>query len=300
MPDARPVLTIGHSPDPDDAFMWWPLGDATPGAERKPSIDTGRFRFRPVPADIEALNERAGADADLDITAMSAHAYPHAKRAYRITSCGASMGDGFGPKVVAREAHDVDWLRSPDRLIAVPGVRTTAYLALRLLAGSKFRHAVAPFDQIIDLVARGGSNAPDAGLVIHEGQLTYMREGLEQIVDLGAWWKERTGGALPLGLNTVRRDLDERFGAGASRELAATLRRSVEHAMAQRTTGLSVAMGFARGLTVEDADTFVGMYVNDLTIDMGRDGAAAIARLLRDGAAANLCPDPGDIDVLPG
>jgi 1,4-dihydroxy-6-naphthoate synthase len=300
MPDDRPILTIGHSPDPDDAFMWWPLGDATPGAERDSSIDTGRFRFRPVPADIEALNQRAVDRADLDITAMSAHAYPHARGAYRITSCGASMGDGFGPKVVAREPHDVEWLRSAQRLVAVPGVRTSAYLALRMLAGPAFRHVVVDFDRIIDVVGAGGPGAPDAGLVIHEGQLTYARDGLVEVVDLGAWWKGRTGGPLPLGLNTVRRDLDRRFGAGALDDVAGTLRRSVEHAMARRDAGLSVAMGFARGLTLADADTFVGMYVNALTIDMGRPGADAIARLLRDGAAAGLCPEPGEIDVLKG
>lgn len=304
MPDDRPILTIGHSPDPDDAFMWWPLGDATPGAEREPTIDTGRFRFRTVALDIESLNQRAAGAGDLDITAMSAHAYPHARAAYRITSCGASMGDGFGPKVVAREARGVEWLSSPERLIAVPGERTSAYLALRMLAGGAFGHVVMEFDRIIEAVAAkepvGGAGVPDAGLVIHEGQLTYMREGLHQVVDLGAWWKERTGGPLPLGLNCVKRDLDARFGAGAGAEVASTLRRSVEHAMERRDTGLGVAMGFARGLTLADADTFVEMYVNRLTVDMGPGGAGAIARLLREGAAAGLCPDPGPIDVLEG
>ncbi|MBL0921469.1 MAG: ABC transporter substrate-binding protein [Phycisphaerales bacterium] len=302
MPEPRPILTIGHSPDPDDAFMWWPLGNAEPGAEREPTIDAGRFRFRAVPADIESLNLRASERGDLDVTAMSAHAYPHARGRYRITSCGASMGDGFGPKVVAREARGVDWLRSAERLIAVPGERTSAYLALRMLAGRAFGHVVVDFDRIIEVVAAGervgGVGAPDAGLVIHEGQLTYARDGLTQVVDLGAWWKERTGGPLPLGLNCVRRDLDERFGPGALEELNTTLRRSVEHAMERRETGLGVAMGYARGLTLEDADTFVGMYVNRLTVDMGREGVGAIARLLREGAGLGLCPEPGEIDVL--
>lgn len=300
MPDVRPILTIGHSPDPDDAFMWWPLGNAEAGNEREPTIDTGRFRFRAVPADIESLNQRAGRGADLDITAMSAHAYPHARGKYRVTSCGASMGDGFGPKVVARGAHGVDWLSAPERLIAVPGEKTSAYLALRMLAGRGFRHVVVDFDRIIEVVAAGGAGGPDAGLVIHEGQLTYQRDGLTQIVDLGAWWKQRTGGPLPLGLNCVRRDLDARFGAGALVEVASTLRRSVEHAMERRETGLGVAMGYARGLTLADADTFVGMYVNALTVDMGAVGAGAIARLLREGAASGLCPEPGEIDVLKG
>lgn len=304
MPDARPILTIGHSPDPDDAFMWWPLGNAEPGNEREPTIDTGRFRFRAVPTDIESLNQRACGAADLDITAMSAHAYPHARGKYRITSCGASMGDGFGPKVVAREAHDVSWLGAPERLIAVPGEKTSAYLALRMLAGRAFRHVVVDFERIIEVVAArepvGGAGVPDAGLVIHEGQLTYQRDGLTQVVDLGAWWKERTGGPLPLGLNCVRRNLDARFGAGALDEVATTLRRSVEHAMERRETGLGVAMGYARGLTLADADTFVGMYVNALTVDMGAEGAGAIARLLREGAAAGLCPEAGEIDVLRG
>lgn len=266
--------------------MWWPLEGA---------IDTGRFLFRAVPEDIETLNRRAVEAGDLDITAISMHAYASVHDRYALTACGASVGDGFGPKIIAREPHDRDWLRTPGLTIAIPGERTTACLAARLCLGRPFEFVVAPFETIMDEVARG---AVDAGVVIHEGQLTYGDAGLSLVADLGQWWKERTGLPLPLGANAVRRDLDDRFGGGTMREVAETLGRSIAHALAHRGEGVAYARGFARGLPLETTDEFISMYVNDLTVDLGERGARAVERLLRDGAAAGLCPDPGAIDLV--
>ncbi|TVQ34234.1 MAG: ABC transporter substrate-binding protein, partial [Phycisphaeraceae bacterium] len=291
----RPVLTIGHSPDPDDAFMWWPLGDASQG--RPPVIDTGGFLFTPVAEDIESLNRRAAERGDLDFTAISIRNYPSVRDRYILTACGASMGDGYGPKVVARrgESDGVAWLTRDDVRIAIPGVRTSAWLALRLCAGTSLRHVETPFERIIDEVASGQI---EAGLVIHEGQLTYEDSGLELVVDLGAWWKGETGLPLPLGGNAARRDLDERLGDGAGRRLEAVLRASIEHAMAQRAEGVELAMAHARGISRERADRFISMYVNDLTIDAGERGAGAIRAFLGRGAAAGLCEDPGGVELL--
>lgn len=293
-----PVITIGHSPDPDDAFMWWALGHAGQRAgtpdERKPEIDTGRFLFRVVLSDIESLNRRAEEAADLDVTAISAHAYPRVRSKYAVTSCGSSLGDGYGPKVVAREKHGVEWLGEGVE-IGVPGERTSAFLALRLLMGRDFRFRVVPFDRIIEEVAEGRA---DAGLVIHEGQLTFQEKGLSQVVDLGAWWKQTTGLALPLGLNAVRRDLDSRFGAGSGVEVARILRSSIEYGLRRRPIVLERVMGFARGLTVAQADRFVNMYVNPLSRELGARGAEAIREFLRRGHEAGLCPDPGPVDIV--
>jgi 1,4-dihydroxy-6-naphthoate synthase len=289
--DPRPILTIGHSPDPDDAFMWWPLDGV---------IDTGRFRFRAVPEDIETLNRRAVEAGDLDITAISMHTYASVRGRYALTSSGASVGDGFGPKIVARRPHERGWLRTPGLTIAIPGERTTAYLASRLCIGRAFGFVSMPFETIMDAVADG---SVDAGVVIHEGQLTYGGSGLSLIADLGAWWKERTGLPLPLGANAIRRDLDERFGVGTMRELSGILSRSIRHALAHRDEGVAHARRFARGLPAATTDEFISMYVNRLTVDLGELGARAVERLLSDGAAAGLCPAPGAIDLvfpLPG
>ena len=295
--DDAPLLTLAHSPDPDDAFMWWPLGDASRGREAQ--IDTRGLRFRTVAVDIESLNRRASETGDLDITACSAHAYTHVRDRYAITSCGASMGDGYGPKLVARERLPMADLRAGRAEIAIPGTRTSAYLTLRLMLGEGVRARVVPFEEIIDEVARGRA---DVGLVIHEGQLTYGDEGLIELEDLGAWWKRATGLPLPLGLNLVRRDLAERLtpalGEHGLATLAGVLRDSVAHAMAQRETGLEVAMGYGRGISKDRADRFVNMYVNDLTIDMGQAGADAILRFLTSGFDAGLCPDPGSVDIV--
>lgn len=300
MPERQPVpvITIGHSPDPDDAFMWWALGHAGERAgapdERAPLIDTGRFLFRVVLSDIETLNRRAEESADLDVTAISAHAYPRVRGKYAITSCGSSLGDGYGPKVVAREKQGVEWLGSGVE-VAVPGERTSAFLALRLLMGKEFRFRVVPFDRIMEEVSEGRA---DAGLVIHEGQLTFQEKGLSQVVDLGAWWKGTTGLALPLGLNVVRRDVDARFGAGSGKELTRVLRSSIEFGLRRRPIVLERVMCHARGLTIAQADRFVNMYVNPLSRELGAKGTEAIRVFLRKGAEAGLCPDAGEIDVV--
>jgi 1,4-dihydroxy-6-naphthoate synthase len=341
MPDARPTLILAHSPDPDDAFMWWPItGKITPphDVDRKswaalalaptpagtaphdsppfvlpglaqaegpePTLDTGSFRFRALPADIEILNRRAIAVGDIDVTALSVRAYAEVASRYAITSCGASFGDGYGPKVVVRNGSDLrcdGCLRSNDPLIAVPGAKTTAFLTLGLLIGKPFRFVEMQFDRVIDAVARGDA---DAGLVIHEGQLTFEAAGLRQIADVGAWWKETTDLPLPLGVNAVRRDLDGRFHPGALAEVAATLRKSVRHAMDHRSEGIDHALRFAmansggEAITRERVEKFVSMYVNARTLDMGDAGRAAIQKLLAEGARAGLCPDVGQIHLV--
>ncbi len=279
-------LTIGHSPDPDDTFMWWPLQGA---------IDTSPFRFVAVSQDIEALNRRAVESADLDVTAMSFHTYAHAHGRYALTSCGASVGDGYGPCVIARGGRGRDWLSTPGLTFAVPGERTSAFLALRLLLGRPFRFVAMPFREVIPAVARGDA---DAGVLIHEAQLTFEAESLGLVVDLGAWWKERTGLPLPLGANALRRDLDQRFGPGSASRVAAILRRSIEHALGAVPAGVEHAAASAPGVPRETTARFISMYVNDLTVDLGDRGLAAVRRLLREGAQAGLCPDAGEIDVV--
>lgn len=307
------LLTLAHSPDPDDAFMWWPItGMVDPqggllrgaGNAGSPAIDTGRFAFRAVPCDIETLNRRAVEAGDLDITAISVSTYPHVQGRYVLTGAGASMGDGYGPKVVVKDPGvTLARLTAPDVLIAVPGVRTTAFLVLSLILGrDAFRYVEMPFDRIIGAVAAGEAHA---GLIIHEGQLTYADAGLRLIVDVGAWWGNETSLPLPLGANVVRRDLDKRFGPGAGAEVAGILRRSVEHAMAYRAESLAYAMSFARANagpppTPERVDRFVAMYVNAMTVDMGEAGRGAIRQLLQAGFEAGLCPDPGQVDVVRG
>ena len=316
---APPItLTLGHSPDPDDAFMWWPLGDVATGAE--PRIDTRGFRFRTVADDIEALNRRAIAVGDLDITALSFHAFAHAHERYALTRCGASFGDGYGPKIVSRVPMTVEDLctgnRNPspvgedadilspkgrgsrrDISIAIPGERTTAYLTMRLMLGDVVPKTVAmPFHRIVEAVKSG---EVDAGIVIHEAQLTYAEAGLHLVVDLGAWWHGETGLPLPLGANAIRRDLDARFGAGTMLKLSGVLRDSIAYAKAHRGDGLAIAGGFAQpGTTAEQADRFVAMYVNDLTLDAGERGERAVAELMRRGEARGLVPVVGDVRMV--
>ncbi|RMH25064.1 MAG: ABC transporter substrate-binding protein [Planctomycetota bacterium] len=287
--DDRPTLTLAHSPDPDDAFMWWPL---------EGEIDTGPVRFRLIRDDIQSLNERAVTRGDLDVTAISIHAYPHARGRYALTSMGSSMGDGYGPRIVAREPRGEGWgwLAQPGVRIATPGRYTTAHLVMRLmLAGAEPDTVETPFDRILEAVASGEA---DAGLVIHEGQLTYADAGLSLIADLGVWWRSETGLPLPLGGNAVRRDLDERFGEGVTQAVLSALARSLTHAMSEREESLSRALACARGLSEAAADEFVSMYVNPLTIDAGARGAEAISLLLGKAHALGLCPDPGPIEML--
>lgn len=314
MADDRPELTLAHSPDPDDAFMWWPItGKVRPDGEQvsAPAIDTGRFRFRAVPADIEALNRRAAERGDLDLTALSFRAWGAVRERYVITAAGSSMGDGFGPKVVCRRGSGltVEGLRAPGVRVAVPGRRTTAFLVLGMMLGRGWaqREGAAvelPFERVIGAVAGG---EVEAGLVIHEGQVLYEQAGLEMVADLGAWWKRETGLPLPLGCNAARRDLDERFGAGSLAEVSRTLRRSVDYALANRAESLEYTLPFALANaakpgsggepTLERVDAYVRMYVNRWTTDLGEDGRRAVARLFEEGERAGLC-SAAPVDVI--
>ncbi|MFQ5495307.1 MAG: menaquinone biosynthesis family protein [Phycisphaerae bacterium] len=275
------ILTLGHSPDPDDAFMFYALAEG--------KIDTRGWRFRHVLEDIQTLNERA-LRGELDITAISIHNYPFVAEGYALTACGASMGDGYGPMVVARSGSDIEDLRG--KTIAVPGLRTTAFLTLSLLLGPEtFRPVVVMFDEIIQHVADGKA---DAGLIIHEGQLTYERRDLQLIVDLGAWWKETTDLPLPLGGNCIRRDL----GGDHMVEITGVLKASIEFGLAHRREAVAHAMRYARDLDEPLADRFVGMYVNRWTIDYGDVGRRAVTTLLRRGQEAGLLPRVDDIDFV--
>jgi 1,4-dihydroxy-6-naphthoate synthase len=270
-------IRVGHSPDPDDAFMFYALAQG--------KIDTGRYRFSHELVDIETLNRRALA-GELELTAVSVHAYGFVNHRYVLCSCGASMGDRYGPMVVAGRHITLGELGRAT--IAVPGLRTTAYLALRLCLGVDFEHVLVPFDRILDAVSAGEYEGKriDAGLIIHEGQLTYTDQGLQLIVDLGQWWFEKMGLPLPLGLNAIRRDL----GAEAIRDVHALLRRSIDYGLEHRDEALSYAMSFGRGLNHAKADQFVEMYVNDWTRDLGPVGRQAVARLLAEGHAAGVIP----------
>jgi len=266
-------VRIGHSPDPDDAFMYYAIA--------KGLVDTGSRPVEQVLEDIESLNRRALA-GELEVTAVSIHAYAHLADRYALMPCGASMGDGYGPIVVARESFPCENLRS--RTIAIPGTLTSAYLALRLFLGVDVDVRVVPFDRILDEVAEG---RVDAGLVIHEGQLTFGRMGLHKIADLGLWWREHTGGLpLPLGGNVVRKDL----GPETMRALTRMYRDSIAYALSHRAEALAYAKAFGRGLDDGTNDRFVGMYVNELTLDYGDRGRRAIARFLEEGAAAGIVP----------
>ena len=288
------LLRLGHSPDPDDAFMWWPL--ETSDASTPPVFDS-RFRFERVALDIERLNRRAetAEEADrLEITAISCAAYPRVADRYVLTACGSSIGEGYGPKLVAAEGRDLASLDGAR--VAVPGRRTTAFVTSSLLLGpDRFTPVEIEFDRIEQAVVAG---EVDAGVVIHEGQLTFERHGLRLLADLGAWWRERTGLPLPLGANAVRRDLVERLGLTAAADLAGLLRRSVEHAMTHREDSIHVALGFARGLEPELADRFVEMYVNRWTLDYGPEGRRAVGRLLGEAAEAGLVPPIAEVDFL--
>ncbi len=276
-------LTLGHSPDPDDAFMFYAL------VSGKEKIDTRGWTFEHVLQDIQTLNDRA-LRAELDITAISIHAYPYVADDYALTNCGSSLGDGYGPVVVAREPMGVDDLGG--RLIAVPGEMTTAFLALNLLLGKgTFKHTVVVFDRILKFVAEGKA---DAGLVIHEGQLTYGRHKLHKVVDLGEWWKSDTGLPLPLGGNCIRRSL----GISAMTEIAGVLKRSIQYSLDHRDEAVEHALEYARDMGNDLADRFIGMYVNEWTIDYGDLGRQAVCELLRRGHEAGLVPAVGEIDFV--
>jgi len=274
-------IRLAHSPDPDDAFMFYGLACG--------AVDPGPYVFEHVMADIQTLNERA-LRGEYELTAISIHAYPYVAGGYLLAACGASMGDGYGPLVVAREAATIEQLKG--RTIAVPGLMTSAYLALQLLLGRDgFAPLVMAFDRIGAAVLGGEA---DAGVLIHEGQLTYAASGLRMVVDLGCWWREQTGLPLPLGGNAVRRDLGERVG----RELVGIMRASIRYGLEHRAEGVRYALRFGRGLDGQLAERFVGMYVNEWTLDYGERGREAVRRLLGAGAAAGLVPAVGDIEFV--
>jgi 1,4-dihydroxy-6-naphthoate synthase len=256
------LIRVGFSADPDDAFMFWGLASGT--------VDSRGFAFEPVIEDIQTLNEWA-LEGRLEVTAMSLATYPHVQTRYALLPHGASIGSGYGPIVVAHEPLTLDELRELE--IAVPGRLTTAFLVLRMALGGDFAHRVMPFDEIQPEVAAGRARA---GLLIHEGQLTYRDEGLVKCLDLGEWWLLETGLPLPLGVNTVRRDI----GDDAVRRVSAILRESIEAALEHRDEALDYALGFGRGMDAERGDRFVSMYVNDMTRDYGDEGRQAVRELL--------------------
>jgi 1,4-dihydroxy-6-naphthoate synthase len=266
-------IRVAHSPDSDDAFMFYALSTG--------KVSSREFRFTHILEDIESLNRKA-IQGTYEVTAVSIHAYAYVSGRYALLSSGASMGDRYGPLVVAREQWSPDEIRG--KTVAVPGLMTTAYLALKLLEPD-FEPLVIPFDRIIAAVLEGEA---DAGLLIHEGQLTYRREGLQRIVDLGEWWFQRHKLPLPLGGNVIRRDL----GPERIREISRLLRESIQYGLDHRQAALEHSLQFARGLAADQADRFVAMYVNDRTLDYGPDGRKAVRVLLKEAWERKLIPSP--------
>jgi 1,4-dihydroxy-6-naphthoate synthase len=272
-------ISLAHSPDSDDAFMFYGLA--------RGKVGSGDLEVLHTLTDIETLNRHA-MEGRHEVTAISFHAYPYVSDKYALMPCGGSIGDGYGPLLVAREPLGPEALGAAT--VAVPGTLTTAYLALRLFApGVKTR--VVPFDRIMDEVREGRA---DVGLIIHEGQLTFGGEGLHKVVDLGAWWKEETGLPLPLGGNAVRRDL----GSDLMKRLTRLVRETVRYSLDHRKDALEYAMSFARGMDPAVADRFVGMWVNDMTLDTGERGRKAVQELLDRGHAAGVIPSGVKVDFV--
>ena len=280
------VFTLGHSPDPDDAFMFYAMAES--------KIDLRGYRFEHRLEDIQTLNERA-LRGELDISAISIHAYAYVTDKYALLPCGASMGDGYGPIIVTksgraerapRDADVKDWLR--EQTIAVPGRMTSAFLALQLYLG-EFKHVVVPFDQIFETVKTGRA---EAGLIIHEGQLTYESSGLQKIIDLGEWWKSETGLPLPLGGNVIRKDIPRPI----QHDLVQILRESVDYALAHRAPAIQHSLPYARDMDAELAGRFISMYVNDFTRDYGDKGRSAIRRFLEEARQAGYVPNSVELE----
>ncbi len=278
MTTTKQLIRVGHSPDPDDAFMFHALAND--------KIDTGDYQFSHELVDIETLNRRAFS-GELELTAVSLHAYAHLADIHALCSCGASMGDQYGPMVVAPKKCSIADLR--DMRIAVPGTLTTAYLALRMCLSNDFQFTVVPFDRILEATSQGSFEGEpiDAGLIIHEGQLTYQDHDLELIVDTGKWWYEETGLPLPLGANAVRKDL----GAETISTVHRLLKASIQYGLDHRQEALEYALRYGRDLDHAKADKFVGMYVNDWTLDFGVRGRLAVAELLKRGHEAGVIPE---------
>jgi len=284
------VFTLGHSPDPDDAFMFYAIA--------KNKIDLRGYHFEHRLEDIQTLNERA-MRGELHISAVSIHAYSYVADKYALLPCGASMGDGYGPILVRKSARPKS--QSPDddvdpraqlreRVIAVPGKMTSAFLALRLYLGD-FESVVVPFDQIFEAVKEG---AADAGLIIHEGQLTYAKAGLEKTVDLGEWWKRETGLPLPLGGNVIRKDIPPHI----RHDLLEIMRESIDFGLTHRDEAVAHSMPYARDMNEQLASKFIGMYVNDFTRDYGDNGRAAIHRFLGNAREAGYIENLAEIEFV--
>ena len=275
----RTTITLAHSPDSDDAFMFYGLATS--------KLDTGSLNFQHLLKDIQTLNEEA-TRGTYDVTAISFHAYAYVADKYALLPHGASIGDNYGPIVVSREpATPAD---IPNLKIAIPGKLTSAFLALRIF-NSDFKYEVVPFDKIIDAVLDGSC---DAGLLIHEGQLFYQRTGLHKVLDLGEWWYERHGLPLPMGGNAIKRDL----GPELTREVSNLLRESIRYSLNHREDALQYAMQFARDMDTALADRFVGMWVNDLTLDYTDRGREAVRRLLEEGFEKGIIPNRVPIDFV--
>jgi 1,4-dihydroxy-6-naphthoate synthase len=287
----RGVFTLGHSPDPDDAFMFYAM------AENK--VDLRGYRFQHRLEDIQTLNERA-LRGELHISAISIHAYTYVSKRYALLPCGASMGDGYGPILVRKiptpnaqikpnQHVDLrDSLRG--RVIAVPGRMTSAFLALQLYLGD-FKHIVVPFDQIFQAVK---DSRADAGLIIHEGQLTYGRSGFQKVIDLGEWWKRETGLPLPLGGNVLRKDIPH----AVQHDLLEIIRESIEYGLAHRDEAVRHSMPYARDMDADLAEKFIGMYVNEFTRDYGETGRAAIRKFLGDARDKAFVDVPIEVEFV--
>lgn len=277
-PEVR-TISVAHSPDSDDAFMFYGL------ATNK--LETEGLKFEHTLKDIQTLNEDAK-NGVFDVTAISFHAYAYVADKYALLPHGASIGDKYGPIVVSREPRSADEIGQMK--IAVPGELTSAFLALRIF-NKDFQYEVVPFDEIIDAVQKG---TVDAGLLIHEGQLFYKQMGLDKVLDLGEWWHERTGLPLPMGGNVIRRDLGEEL----MKQVSKHLHQSILYSMENREDALAYAMQFARDMAPELADRFVAMWVNDLTLDYGERGKEGVRRLLKEGFEAGIIPHEVDIQFV--
>lgn len=285
------TLTLGHSPDPDDAFMFYAMA-----AEK---IDLRGYRFEHILQDIQTLNERARR-GELHISAVSIHALAYVRDKYALFSSGASMGDGYGPLFVTTSKDTSAWAGDDDakrawlktKKIAIPGKMTSAYLAAQLFLGKDFDYVVIPFDEIFDAVKAGKA---DVGLIIHEGQLTYAAEGFTDVLDLGEWWKRTHDGLpLPLGGNVIRRDIPPEVRS----ELSDILRESIAYGLEHRRPAVDHSMAHARGMEVPLADRFIGMYVNELTLDYGDRGRKAVKQFLDEAEVAGLIPPIGELEFV--
>ncbi len=273
------TITVAHSPDSDDAFMFYGLAT---NKVRIPGL-----KFEHTLCDIETLNRKA-MEGVYDVTAISFHAYPYIQEHYALMPSGGSVGEGYGPMIIARQPMTQAQVKRAQ--IAVPGTMTTAYLILKLFAPN-VETAVVPFDQIIPQVLKGKY---EAGLIIHEGQLTYSKSGLHRVVDFGKWWSDKTGLPLPLGGNAIRREL----GPKLTSDICAALKNSIQYALDHREGALNYAMQFARDLDTQLADKFVGMYVNERTLDYGKEGRKAVEKLLEMGYEAGIIPDEPKVEFV--